>query len=414
MDTGLKKQRRTTIVLCGLMILIVLGFCSANKGLYLTAICDALDVERTVFSLSTSCRYITTAIVNAMFGLLVAKFGTKRLICGGFCAIVAAAMMCAVADSVVWFYVAEVFYGIGISLTGTGMVGCVVNRCCTKNKGTITGAILCANGVGGAIAAQIVTPLIYNGDPFGYRGAYRLQWILVAALLGAFLLLFREPRAEVEGPKQRKQGAGVPFAVVAKHPCFYGALVCIFFTGFCLQGITGIAPAHMQDCGLLEEFVAAVSSVSLLALTGSKFICGVMNDRLGLRPTITISCAATVACFLSLAAVTDSGAGKGLAMCYAVLSSIALPLETVMLPLYARDLFGERDFDKIMGLFISFNVAGYAVGTPFVNLGFDLFGSYHSVLLVTAGIMALVMVSLQFVITNAHKLKDSYSMEEAI
>ena len=414
MDIGLKKQRWTTIVLCGLMILIVLGFCSANKGLYLTAICDALNVKRTVFSLSTSCRYITTAIVNAMFGLLVAKFGTKRLICGGFCAIVAAAMMCTVADSVAWFYVAEIFYGIGFSLTGTGMVGCVVNRCCTENKGTITGAILCANGVGGAIAAQIVTPLIYNGDPFGYRGAYRLQWILVAALLGAFLLLFREPKAEVEGAKQRKQGGGVPFAVVAKNPCFYAALACIFFTGFCLQGITGIAPAHMKDMGLSAEFVATASSVSLLVLTGSKFICGLMNDRLGLRPTITINCVATVACFLALAGVTASGAGKGLAMCYAVLSSIALPLETVMLPLYARDLFGERDFDKIMGLFISFNVAGYAVGTPFVNLGFDLFGSYHSVLLVTAGIMALVMISLQFVITAAHKLKDSYSMEEAI
>lgn len=46
-----------------------------------------------------------------------------------------------------------------------------------------------------------------------------------------------------------------------------------------------------------------------------------------------------------------------------------------MLPLYASDLFGQRGFERGTGLLIGVNVAGYAVGTPFVNIGFDLTGT---------------------------------------
>lgn len=66
------------------MVFIVLGFCSANKGYYLDAITNALDVERSLFSIGDSIRFITTAVVSMFFGILVNKFGTKKLILAGF------------------------------------------------------------------------------------------------------------------------------------------------------------------------------------------------------------------------------------------------------------------------------------------------------------------------------------------
>ena len=100
--------------------------------------------------------------------------------------------------------------------------------------------------------------------------------------------------------------------------------------------------------------------------------------------------------------------GRCMAILYAILASVALPLETVMLPLYAADLFGSRNFDRIMGLFISVNTAGYALGTPLVNLGYDLTGSYKTVLLLTALIMLLVTIGIQFVISAAHRLRNHF------
>ena len=78
-----------------------------------------------------------------------------------------------------------------------------------------------------------------------------------------------------------------------------------------------------------------------------------------------------------------------------------------MLPLYAADLFGDYSFDKIMGIFISVNTAGYALGSPMVNLGFDLTGSYRGILFITAGIMVGVTICMHLVITAAHKLKKT-------
>lgn len=408
------RQKWTNILLCFLMIFVCLGFCSSSKSLFLPAICDALEVKRTVFSLSSSCRFITTSIVNIFFGTLVARFGTRKLIITGFFFLITAMLLNSIASHVILFMISEVFSGIGFSLSGTAIVGCVVNRWSPRNKGTLMGAILCANGVGGAVCAQIITPMIYTDDPFGYRNAYRFIALVLLLLCVAMLLFFREkpkdPPASGSSVKksQEQDWIGVDFSVVVRQSCFFGALICIFFTGFCLQGITGISAAHMRDVGLEPTFIAAMSSLSMLILTGSKFLTGFLRDRLGLRWTVTLCSAAAVLCMIFLSAISVSSAGRCMAILYAILASVALPLETVMLPLYAADLFGSRNFDRIMGLFISVNTAGYALGTPLVNLGYDLTGSYKTVLLLTALIMLLVTIGIQFVISAAHRLRNHF------
>ena len=74
-----------------------------------------------------------------------------------------------------------------------------------------------------------------------------------------------------------------------------------------------------------------------------------------------------------------------------------------MLPLYASDLFGEKSFAKVLGIFVSVNVAGYALGAPLLNLCYDVLGTYVPSLVAVGLIMSVVFVLLQFVITAAHK-----------
>ena len=193
MKTTHNKHKWINIFICFVMIFVCLGFCSANKSLFLAAICDALDLKRTVFSLSTSCRYLTSAAVNFFFGYLVAKHGTKKLISTGFIFLIMSMCLSSVAADVKLFYLSEIFAGVGFSLTGTAMVGCVVTRWSPENKGTIMGAVLCANGVGGAIAAQIISPMIYNEhNIFGYRNAYRFIAVLLAITLIGVLIFFQD------------------------------------------------------------------------------------------------------------------------------------------------------------------------------------------------------------------------------
>lgn len=400
------------IALCFLMVFTTLGFCSSNKGLYLSAITDALGIKRSVFSIGDSCRYVTTAIVNLFFGSLVSRYGTRRLIGAGFLCLIISCILYAVGTNVIFFYFAGAFLGMGLSWTTTTMVGCVVGRWCKENKGTIMGAILCANGLGGALAAQIVSPIIYEeGNPFGYRNSY----FLVAAILlvvGVIVVsFFKEAPAlqtEEKHAKKKARGqswVGMDFALAVRKPYFYMALVCIFFTGLMLQGITGVSAAHMKDVGLDASFVATIVSIHALSLAAFKFLSGFMYDRFGLRITMTISDVAAVLIMIILATLNGSDSGKIMALMYAVLSSIALPLETVMLPIFANDLFGDKAYEKVMGLFVSVNTAGFAVGAPLMNWSFDRFGTYRPIFLVCAGIMIIVLIAFQFILNASQKVK---------
>ena len=179
--------------LCFLMVMICLGFCSSTNSLFVKPVTENLGIERSAYSVKDSVRYVATSIVNIFFGTLVAKFGSKKLIAAGFISLIGAMVLYAVATSVWVMYVGGFFLGIGFAWTTTTMVGYVVNQWCSESKGTIMGAILAANGIGGAIATQIVTPVINgSGEVPGYRKAYFLIAIVIAVVAVLVLLFFKD------------------------------------------------------------------------------------------------------------------------------------------------------------------------------------------------------------------------------
>ena len=139
---------------------------------------------------------------------------------------------------------------------------------------------------------------------------------------------------------------------------------------------------------------------------GCKFFTGFMYDRFGLRKTMTICMGCSILTMLLLGITKNSAVGVVLAFVNAILTAIALPLETVMLPLYADDLFGDKSYSKIMGIVIAANTFGYAVGSPLINFCYDIFGSYAPAYFIAAILMIIVLVLTQIVITSAHKTRN--------
>ena len=62
-------------------------------------------------------------------------------------------------------------------------------------------------------------------------------------------------------------------------------------------------------------------------------------------------------------------------------------------------------FDKLIGIFVSVSAAGFAVGAPFGNLCYDVFGDYKPAFITFALLIAAVAVALQFVLKAAHRDK---------
>lgn len=401
------------VACCFVMIFICLGFCSSNKSLYLSAITEALGIKRSLFSINDSIRFIATAIVNLFFGTLVQKFGARKMIGAGFVSLIAAVLIYAHATEVWMFYIGGALLGIGFSWASTTMVGYVVNYWCKEHKGTIMGFVLSANGIGGALAAQIVTPIIYEeGNAFGYRSAYKLVALILLVAGIVIVVLFRDIpkglRGDVPKKHQKEQGwIGITFEQAIRRPYFYAALVCIFLTGAVLQAVNGIGAAHMRDVGVEAGYLATVMSVHSLVLTGSKFLTGFLYDKFGIRLTMIFCDVAAVVAFLTLALVSPTEEGRWFAMIYGVVSSLALPLETIMLPLISGELFGQISYAQMMGLFVSVNTAGYAVGAPVANLVFDIFGTYKPILYVSVVIIVIVAVVFQGIFTTVKKMQKN-------
>ncbi len=401
-----------------LAVLTALGFCSSSKSLYLDAITNALGISRSAFSINDSCRFITTSIVNLFFGTLFARFGAKKLMCAGFVSLIISMFLYSIGENVFVFYAGGVFLGIGMAWTTTTMVGVVIGNWFKENRGTVMGAVLASNGLGAALAIQIVSPMI-EAHAFGYRDAYRLIMVILL-VVGVLVAIFMKDKPKedngtpVSAQKKAKRGqswAGIEFSAAAKKAYFYAALVCIFITGLLLQGITGISKALMKDTGLDAGYIATVLSMHSIALTVFKFAVGFVYDKKGLRVTSNMCFITAIIVMFMLANVTNSPTGKVLAMIYGIFSSLALPLETIMLPIYTADLFGEKSYAKILGIISSVNTAGYAVGAPLMNLCYDLLGNYNVAIYIGCGLMAVATIVMQFVISTAHKQRKKIEEE---
>lgn len=400
------------LVVSALMMFVCLGFCSSNKGLYLAAITDALHIPRSLFSINDSLRYIASALGNFFIGSIMAKLGVRKTTAFGFAALLASMLLYARAESIFVFYIGGFLLGLGFALTGTAVVSRVILNWFKADMGKYMGVVLAANGVGGAIAVQIVSPIINNpANPFGYRDSYMLVAGIVAVTGVLVVALLRErPKGETSADdvphKKKVRGTrwrGIDMKTALRRPYFYAAGACVMMTGFLLQSVGGVYIAHMKAVGLPPEFTANVASVALICLAASKFLVGAVYDRFGLRPIMVICPGMIIAAFLLLTFLDNSSAGRVCAMLMAVCYAIGLPLETLVVPLITNELFGSASYDHILGVILAMNYTGYAVGAPVINLFYDLFGSYRMVFPIFSAVMLVIAVVFQFVITAAQK-----------
>lgn len=411
MKGKIAHQKILTVILCILMVMVTLGFASSTKTLFPDEIAKELGVSRSAVVIGESLRYAATAVVNIFFGILITRFGEKKLILAGFLSLITAVLLYASASHLAAIYLGGIFLGIGFSWTTTAMVGRVVDRWFVKNRGTVMGLILASNGIGGALAIQLVGGLI---DP-SVTGSYRKAYLLIAAVLAVaaaiLLILFRDkPRDALTENASKKKGSsdweGIPFSEALQKFYFWGILVCIFFSGLILQGTYGIVAMHYKDVGIDYGKIKAMLSFSSLFLAGSKFLAGFSYDRLGLRFTASFCILASVASSFLLAFTTGDQLGETLAVIYTVISPLAMPLETVMLPIYAAELFGKHSYSTILGIFVSVNTAGFCVGGWVMNFCYDKMGTYYHALIGVGSVMLVLLLLLQIILSAAKKEKQ--------
>jgi len=402
------------LILCFLMEFVCMGFCSSNSGLYTKAVTEALDIKRSIYSLSTSIRYGVQVLVALNFGAIIKRLGVRKMVAIGMGSLIASALIRASATSVYHIYAGCALWGVGVVFAGGTMAGTIVRRWFHQNVGRYTGIVMSANGLGGALAAQIVSPLINNGEVFGYRKAYLLA-AAVAFAMGVIVVSFLREKpadstAEDVPGKKKNRGTlweGIPYDTLKKKPYFYFTAVLVFISGISIHAAGNVSIVYMGDLGMAPAFVAVIATITSLGMTCSKILLGLLYDKKGLRTTLLLCLSAAVLSFFLEAILRNSAAGRVMAVAAIILESFAIAMETVMIPLISNDLFGSASYDKVLGVFTAMNALGLCLGSPLGDLCYDIFGTYRPCFWFFTVILLVVAVAYLFVIRAAYRDKNA-------
>lgn len=417
-----KKQfdyKWVILILCFLMEFICLGFCSSNPGLYTKAVTQALNIKRSVYALGSSLRYAVQVLIALNLGTLMSKFRAKALVFTGLLSLSASVAVRGFATNVIHVYIGCVLWGIGIVLSGGTMASTIVRRWFHQDVGRYTGIVMSANGIGGAVAAQIISPLINNGEVFGYRKAYFLSAVISLAVAIIVVLFLKEqpkngPVMQVGSGKKKPKGViwpGMEYSVIKRRPYFYATAVLVFLSGISLQSVGNVTVVFMGDLGMDAGYIATTATVSSLFLTFTKVLVGITYDKKGLRTALFMCQGAALICFLLFTLLTNSPIGMVMAMIATVLNALAIPIETVMIPLMSGDLFGSAAYNKVLGVLYAMNSLGLCLGSPLGDLCYDIFGSYRPCFVFFTFLLIAVIIGYYFVIRAAYKDKEAVLAE---
>ena len=407
------------LAVCFFMEFLCLGFCSSNAGLYTAAVTNALNIDRAVYAVGNSIRYIVQVFVVLSFSTMINRFGIKKMVCAGLCCLIGAALLRATGTNVYYFYIAGVLHGTGMVFVGGTMASTIIRQWFHQDLGKYTGIVMSANGIGGAIAAQIVSPIINNGEVFGYRKAYLLA-ACIAFGIGIVIMIFLRD-APTDDPVVVKKEAkkargplwvGMDYALVKKKPYFYVTAVLIFLTGITLQSIGSITIVNLTDMGFPAAFIATTATLSSLTLAFSKFLSGAVYDKRGLRFSLLMCQLAALLMLMLNGMLSNSPLGMALSVAATLLSSFAMPLETVVIPLLTNDLFGTASYTKVLGVFTAMNTLGLCLGSPIGELVRNFFGNYRPCFWLFTVVLIIVIIGFQFVLKAAARDKKAILAEE--
>ena len=274
-------RKRWSIVAAGAFALIVGGtpMLVVTFGVMLKPITEAMGWSRADASIALSLMLFATAFVSPIVGMVVDRFGVKRLLISSILATACVLVLISTIQSLPIFWMVFLLLGLvspGLQpvLYSKVMVDWFDNR-----RGMALGVLNAGQGVGSAVMGPVTGLLLTQ---YGWRGAYvgLAILLLLITLPGAIFVIRQNPAAQ--GNRMPAAGAGgqtVPWReLVASRP-FWLVILSAFVLSMAINGALPHMVPLLTDRGY--SLAAAVGTMSVLGLAG---ICGRLGHRLAGGP----------------------------------------------------------------------------------------------------------------------------------
>ena len=361
------------------------SFMSASIGVFMGPLGREFGWSRTLLSSGVTIASVTTAILSPFFGVMIDRYGSRRVALPGI--VVTALAICAFATAngspvqwlALWTFYAVISISVKTTVWTTAVAGAFRSA-----QGLALGITLSGTAASQAIAPPLVTWLVAN---VGWRSAYLwlgCGWGAITLIL--CLLFLRDarvaPRTDTSASRTATPIVGglTRSQALRSHVMQRIALATFLMVTFTIGLLIHQIPI-LTNSGLSPLEAAGVASLAGIAGIVGKLLTGALLDRY--RPTWigSLTLGVTSLSFVLLLDLSQSVAMivPAFILCgYA--AGTALQIGSFLTAKHA----GLRHFGTIYGIITSLVAIGSGSGPLLAGLAYDYTGSYTPFLLAGA------------------------------
>jgi len=361
-------------------------------------IADEFGWSYTEISIAASIRGLEAGLLAPFVGLLVDRWGPRRLIFGGVVIIGLGLMLLSQSTSLGVFYAAFILMSLGISTCGLSVTVVAVANWFRKRVGLATGIMICGYGSSGLLVPVMVKLI----DAYDWRTAVFILGLGMLVICLPLSLLVRHkpeqygylPDGEVSGTVIIDESLVTPSAdevnIGAKQAMktrtfWYIALGLIPQFVVVPAVITHVMP-YLSSIGIARTMSGLVATaIPLLSISG-RFGLGWLGDKFSKRRK-ELTAGALILLTLSLLCFEFTARGWfWLLVAFLPLFGFSYGGNVTMVGVLLREYFGLGNFGTIIGFMWGILMLGNMAGPPVAGWVFDTWGSYQGIWLASAGI----------------------------
>ncbi|MDP7286327.1 MAG: MFS transporter, partial [Dehalococcoidales bacterium] len=313
----------------------------------------------TQISFAQSIRGLEVGLVAPLVGILVDRWGPRRLIFGGVCITSLGLLLLSRTNSLSIFYIAAVLTAIGMSSSGTWVTMAAVGSWFRRKMGLATGIMVCGYGAGGFLVPVMVKLI----DTYEWRTTMVILAIGIL-IIGLPLSLMVRHKPEQYGylPDGKLPSTTIPEVEVAAIPDpkadtevkqalksrVFWHLTLALTPQFIAIGavITHVMP-YLNSLGITRSVSGLVAmAIPLMSISG-RFGFGWLSDKFDKR-RLSADALAILAlgllCFEYIPA-----AGTWLLVPAIIFLGIGYGGNIPVMALLVREYFGQNKFGTIIG-----------------------------------------------------------------
>ena len=356
-------------------------------------------------SLASSLRGIEIGLLAPLVGILVDRWGPRRLLFGGAILVALGLFTIGRTTSLAIFYGGFGILAVGMSALVSTVLITAVNNWFRVKAGMVTGIALSGYGFSGLMIPLIVKLV----DLHGWRTTLSLLALGMLVIVLPLSLVFRHKPENYgltsygEAPIDSSSNTAVhssspaPEIVVSsmhviKSKTFWHLGIAFVFQFMAVSSITLHVMPYLSSVGIARSVSSFVgSALPLVGITG-RLSSGWLVDKFSNQKIASMYLVMASLGLLCFALVPTIGAW--LIVRFTLLFAISTGGITVLRASLTRHFFGRNRFGSIFGLMTGMTMIGSVIGPPLAGRVFDTWGSYEGMWFALAVFVLISMISL--------------------